>query len=705
MLHRVTSDWSVDLLSGFKPISKARIPLYLSLLVLTLVSACSVGDFVGAYFNTYYNAEKLFSETEDEILNPRTGKPPDQSSSKPFAVEAASKTKFTSVIEKCSKLLQYHPESGLVQGALLMIGKSYYYQNENQKAERKFFELLEGYPDGKYKFEAKLLLARSYYRMNETSKATRIATELTDSAAIEGENDVATEAALLAASIAIDGKDMPAALRNYQLVSEKGSTSDKRAKAYLSIADIQVQQGRDEDALLAYRRATEESSEYETGYRGEIGEARMLSKLGKHEAALALLDDLVGNTNYKEFFGEIGLEIGNTYAAMGDLVSAVAQYTYVDTTYARTEASAKSYYNLGMLYEDKLFMYDSARSAYNKGRNEAPSTPVTPLIVRRSEYMNKYHVYRTEIARYDTIRDLILNPPDTSKWVADSIAAVQNTAVEKSGIALKKEQTDSLKPRRPHIPTVPIDTVNARLAYNKTELASLFFGTIEKMDSAKAWYRRVLFEHPTSTFVPRAMFALAQIQSQDSSFSKASIDSMYREIIKQFPESEFAGEAKRRLGITPQPKASDETEASYAAAEHLMNQGKTSAAIDSFTALVKKYPESPLASRAQYSVGWLYEQTSHTDSAIQSYKKLVAMFPTSEYAALVKPKLAEVDLLKAASSTPDSLASETPHGPIKEGHVPEDEVKQKQPTTGDDDEIIRKRPKTPVAPPPNPEKP
>ena len=99
-------------MSGSQPISKSHIPFFLSLLALfSSLPACSVGEFVGAYFNTYYNAEKLFSEAEDEILHPRTGRPPDESSSVPFVVEAASKTKFTSVIEKCSKLLQYHPES------------------------------------------------------------------------------------------------------------------------------------------------------------------------------------------------------------------------------------------------------------------------------------------------------------------------------------------------------------------------------------------------------------------------------------------------------------------------------------------------------------------------------------------------------------------------------------------------------------------
>lgn len=634
-----------------------------------------MGDFIGSYFNTYYNAQRLFNEAEDEILNPRTGKPPDQSSLTLFPIQPTAKSKFASVIEKCSKVLQYHPQSSLVVGSLMMIGKSYYYQNEYQKAERKFSELLDEYPESSDRFEAKLLLARTYYRMSDKAKAISVSTGLAGQALSEGKNDLASEALLLLGGILREEKDPKGALMQYQMSAEKGDTPEQRTRSYLTMAEIYAEEGDLENALVAYRQAEDESVGYDNEYKAIVGQARILSRLGRHQSALSVLEDLIDNTNYKEFFGEIDLEIANVYAAMNDLNSAVAQYIYVDTTYARTEYSANSYYQLGKLYEERLFIYDSARIAYTKGRNEAPAAPITQLLLPRAEYMSNYHTYKTEIARFDTIRELILNPPDSLVAGRDTAAVAKEGADVDSLLVLHDQKPDTLKPRKPTIPKIPIDTVEARLAYNKTELASLFFGTIGRSDSAKEWYSLVLSEHPRSPFVPRAMFALALIHSQDSTYNRALVDSMYREIVHRFPQSEFAAESKKRLGFQPTVKPPDSAQQVYAKAEQLMNQGKSRAAIGTFATIVKKYPESPLASKAQYSVGWLYEQISRPDSAIQSYAKLVTLYPTSEYAALVRPKLAEVELFRESHMQGDSTHSDSTGG-LPKGNL-ENQEKQK----------------------------
>ena len=655
-----------------------------------------MGDYIGSYFNTYYNAQRLFNEAEDEILNPRTGKPPDQSSSTPFPIQATSKTKFTSVIEKCSKLLQYHPQSSLVDGSLMMIGKSYYYQNEYQKAERKFTELLDGYPESSHGFEAKLLLARTYYRMSDKTKAVSVATELAGQAFSDGRNDLAAEASLLLGGILREEKDPKGALKQYQMSAQNGDTPEQRTRSYLTMAEIYTQEGDLENGLLAYRQAEDESVGYENEYKSILGQARTLSKLGRHTSALSILEDLIDNTNYKEFLGEIDLEIGNVYAAMDDLTSAVSQYTYVDTTYARTEYSANSYYQLGKLYEERLFLYDSARIAYNKGKNEAPAAPITLLLSPRAEYMTKYHAYKTEIARYDTIRELILNPPDSLLYKSDSTAVAKDRTDGDSLMVLHDEVPDTLKPKKPVIPKIPIDTVEARLAYNKTELASLFFGTIGRSDSAKEWYSLVLTEHPKSPFVPRAMFALALIHSQDSTYSRAMVDSMYRDIVRRFPESEFAAESKKRLGIQPAAKPPDEAQQAYVKAEQLMNQGKSLAAIDTFATIVKNYPESPLASKAQYSIAWLYEQISRPDSALQNYVRLVTLYPTSEFAALVKPKLAEVELFRENRIQGDSTHSDSTGGSPKGNLGNQGKPKPTEPKPEDEEYVKRPNARSPV---------
>ncbi len=100
-----------------------------------------------SYFNTYYNAQRLYGEAEDEVWSlPDLQKMGRNYYLAQFNISQTTRGKFTQVVEKCSKLLQYHPNSSFVDDALIMIGMSYFYEGENLQAERKFRELIDGYP-------------------------------------------------------------------------------------------------------------------------------------------------------------------------------------------------------------------------------------------------------------------------------------------------------------------------------------------------------------------------------------------------------------------------------------------------------------------------------------------------------------------------------------------------------------------------------
>jgi hypothetical protein len=94
--------------------------------------------------------------------------------------------------------------------------------------------------------------------------------------------------------------------------------------------------------------------------------------------------------------------------------------------------------------------------------------------------------------------------------------------------------------------------------------------------------------------------------------------------------------------------ARDEAESAYLDAEANMLRGDTTAALEGFAGVVATYPKSPYAARAQYARGWVYENMAHNaDSAIASYQTLVSLFPSSQYVAIVQPKLAEVQMQKS----------------------------------------------------------
>ncbi|HSQ75975.1 MAG TPA: tetratricopeptide repeat protein, partial [Bacteroidota bacterium] len=388
--------------------------LFLFLLGFT---SCGVWDFFAAYFNTYYNAKRLYDEAVEEVwIMPEvkeTGRnmlilPP---------ISQGTRVKFTSVIEKCSKLLQYHPESNLVDDALLMIGRSYYYQAEYQQAERKFNELIEGYPESNLVPETKVLQAYGYYRIQDFKKAETEATKVFEAATADEDSRTIADISLLLGQLALDAKQYTQAREYYAKVGEMGDLADKRAQALLKVAEMYIEEGDFKPAQQAYLQARGLSGSYIGEYRGLVGAARMLALQGEHDAALDALIDLRENANYREYHGEIDVEIGHVYRDQGDLESAIDQYHYVDTAYARTESAANANYALGMLYENTLHMYDSAKVAYDKGRNAPPQTKVLPQIIRRSDYLGRFLQYNGEVNRLDSTLKVAVAYADSIKRV------------------------------------------------------------------------------------------------------------------------------------------------------------------------------------------------------------------------------------------------------------------------------------------------
>ncbi len=404
----------VFLLVEFVPRFSALTRLLLIPIVIAvpvLFHGCSAGEYIGAYFNTYYNAQRDFDGAETELLNQQDPKKADRAYLPTYTVPANAKTKFGSVIEKCSKILQYHSESSLVDDAILMIGKAYYYQNDLQQAERKFRELTAQFPDGDLFLEGKLLLANTLYRSNSTRDAQALGNELLDIATQKGDDRIAYHTAVLLAAIELDAKNLTPARERYQSAADHAPANKDRFNALMKVAELSTTFEEFEQAEKAYREASDASTTYLEDYQAKIGLARTQSKLGLYQESLDLMDDLLGNNNYREHFGEIELEVGNVYRDMDDLDAAVEQYRYVDTTYARSETSAKSYYELGLIYEKKMFQYDSARVAFGKGKTEAPQAVVTPLLAARSEYMDRHAVLRAELTKNDSLKQLILFPP------------------------------------------------------------------------------------------------------------------------------------------------------------------------------------------------------------------------------------------------------------------------------------------------------
>ena len=625
--------------------------LVLSVLLALCCSSCMVGDFITAYFNTYYNAQKSFSEAEDDIW----GAPETHLSGRNLLltlnVSATSKTKLNAVIDKCSKLFQYHPDSKLLDDALLMVGKSFYYLADFAGAERKFRELVNTFPESNLVPQARMYLAYALYRQNMPDDADTLAVDVEKSAVAAGDEDVAAYASMLLGQIRVDRKDYTGARDFYVRTGDESTDADFRASALLLAADMDVNIGDSTDALVAYTKALAASENYVSEYKSRIGHARTLGKLGRVEDEMSELDQMRRNRNYREYFGEIDLEKGNAYRLENDVDDAYLQYKYVDTAYTRSEPGANADYQLGQLYEHEMHNLDSAQVYYSRGRQAGNLTQwkIGEVLVQRGGTMDRYRLYRAAIQQGDSVLNTWKKYyADSAAYATQSVMRADSGMTGKDSVAARKDTV-----ARPVRPILSQDSANAHIAGAMNELATLFFADLEERDSALVWYDALLGRYPESRYTPRAWFTEARIYSTyDSSEFRPHVDSLYHLLIDRYPQSDFAPEARRAVGLPQVPLVVAPSRTMYRQGEELYLAGHRQEAIDTLRQIAVRYPQSPEAARAQYTVGYLYENAMNLpDSALVVYHRLTAAYPASPYAITIQARLDTTTVAQSAAPT------------------------------------------------------
>jgi hypothetical protein len=162
----------------------------LSLVIISffILASCGFWTNFTTYFNTYYNAERLISESEREFSyqeekvrsrKPRTHVPKhnllvessfQKSDIPPFMQEfiiskaqlQPVRVKLDSVLIKGSKILAKKSESDFIEGTLYLMAQAYFYRSEWLPCEVKCGELIDIYPDGEKSPDAHLLLSKCF---------------------------------------------------------------------------------------------------------------------------------------------------------------------------------------------------------------------------------------------------------------------------------------------------------------------------------------------------------------------------------------------------------------------------------------------------------------------------------------------------------------------------------------------------------------
>jgi len=642
----------------------------------------------------------------------------------------------------------------------MMIGESYVYLGEYESAGRKFKELLDHFPASDLRFETRLWDAKAKYYLNKHDAALTEIKNLFPDARSEGKNDVLLEALMLQARIFTERLEYDQAAASYALAAEVPGDDALRGSAEYLLGQCYEKMDDKVRATEAYGKVRKFNPPPLLDFQARLRYANMLAATGEHSRALKIFDDMNHDQLPVEQHALVDLEIGTTYLAMGDTARGFSLYNMIDTTYKHTDASAKSFFRRGRMYEEQRLDYKSARDYYNKAKVEFPNSEVAPLAARKADHLDHYFntvdglkkcrdlyvqaLYRDSVmaagnAQQQSASAVPVTPAQARGIVVDSTLNVkaplsaENPRKVYPPPDVVKEQ---LQPPREELPQGASETLRRRLsdrdlfrdddqeaaAPSKTprpeeqqvaaggvptgkkdfpvlrpaagtsggtavrlsqdsagafvagayfELGGVFYLELNRPDSAMAYYNRIVREFPATAFVPRALYAMAEIQS--SRHNSTAVDSLYQMILTRYGESEYAAQVRKILGIETAKVRTDTTESRYHEAETLVQSGKPAEALKIFKLIASTPHRSPLTPKAAYAVGWLYETVLlNNDSAAEWYRHLSSEYPGSVYASEVQPKI-------AVRNNPENLKQYIKAMTVESKEKPRDSVSQKQP--------------------------
>ncbi len=440
---------------------KVRI-LWIALFAL-FISGCSYWRDFTTYFNLYYNASTKYEEVEAQIATQKK-EMFTLTDTKPAGNVSESLNK---VVEKLSKILQFYRESSYFDDALLMIGKSFYLQQDYIKALRKFNELVTTFPDGDLALEAKLWLGKANFRLKKFDEGNKYFDEIKEIAEKEDETDILTQIYIEKVSYFISIENYNEAIANAQKLVEVSGDDEKNAVVMYELGKLYLKIEQPENASKAFEAVRDYSPDFDTEFQSRIEFGKTQRLLGNNEIALEIFDDIHSESIYNEYLDQTELQIGITKIELKKYEEAFEQLTEVDTVYKQSQSAGLAKYYLGGIMEKYYGNYDSANVYYSRATTATLPADMVEQVKRKSDVFAQYKKIKTEIAQFDKQLAYVEDP---ELFIKDSTAyAVEKATADSLNKLNQEEQTEEVQKRDPgerniqqtndiNFPQAPVDS-------------------------------------------------------------------------------------------------------------------------------------------------------------------------------------------------------------------------------------------------------
>jgi len=633
------------------------------LLPVLLIFGCSVWRNFTTYFNLYYNTSDIFSQAEESINSQKQ----DLFSTEELKVPGSALQLLNKVIEKASQILQFHRESAYVDDALLMLGKSFYYQKNYLKSVREFQELIATQPNSDLILEAKLWIGKADLNLKKYDEALSILETVKKQGIDEGKNDIVADAYIEEVKYKLIHHDYAGAVTSSKELLNFSKNDERNAEIEFEMGKLYELLDDPENAILSFQKVFDYSPtfEIEFGARLELGKA--YREAGNPQKALSIFNEMKSNKIYSDSYDQIDLQTGITEVSLGNYETALSYFKTVDTSFSNSQSAGFANYHLGELYQYNIPNYDSASYYYSKAlSSRLPADYIIPANEKIQRF-RKYKTLKDNISQDNKKLEYVENP---ESFIRDSVAfytvdTVKNeseaetntgTSVSRGNTRGRfndqrfaefnksKNQTTKTAAKQnktgvpPIRPNISADSINSLLAQNLFELGNLFFTEFNLPDSAYYYYTTILDSFPDSRYQARTMYALGSYYETENQNSKA--DSLYNLIYNNYKNESIVNAAASKLNKPLINFDYDPAVDLYATAEKKFMSKEYKESLHEFYNIYKSYPQSALAPKALYASGWiLANQLNSPDSAAIFYDSLQAKYPKTVYAIKIRQEV------------------------------------------------------------------
>lgn len=426
-----------------------------------------------AYFNTLYNAKKLYAEAEEARAIRGD-------------VDRATRDKYREVVVKCSKVVQNHPDSRWVDDAIFLMGQALVRQGEHDNGIRKFVELTTNFPNSKYVPPSIYWLALSYYMKGDNAKAQLHAQRFLET---YPRHDLHVDALFLAGDISLALDDHDAALGFYERIAAHPKAGRRANEAAIRSADLLYRREEWAAAAEAYKQVLGKGMEWKMRYDVTLALADCYARIERCEEARDLYDELLPSVTVVRERPPVVLGRAASYMCMDSVEVAVSVYRDVIRNFPRSDFAAEAYYRLGEIYHEHFDSLQQAQEAFSKVGSESAASPFASRALQKA----------------GSLKGLIELQTDAGEEEDDERRAERRFLAAEIQFATLRDARLALAGYRAVVDSFPATSYAPRAAYAE---AWIIANRLDDAERAIESYRSLVARYPSS---PQARGAIEQL--------------------------------------------------------------------------------------------------------------------------------------------------------------------------------------------------